>query len=117
MKEIAVYNRKSAGFNDSQKLANFTERTNCVIHLNDLADAEKLAKDVAESVLLVNATSVGMHPHAHSSPIENYAMIQPKLFVYDAIYNPRETQLLKARLRGAETSNGLDMLLYQGARF
>ena len=37
----------------------------------------------------------------------NYAMIQPKLFVYDAIYNPRETQLLKeARLRGAETSNG-----------
>ena len=36
-----------------------------------------------------------MHPHAHSSPIENYAMIQPKLFVYDAIYNPRETQLLK----------------------
>ena len=44
------------------------------------------------------------------------AMIQPKLFVYDAIYNPRETQLLKeARLRGAETSNGLDMLLYQGA--
>ena len=117
VKEIAVYNRKSAGFNDSQKkLANFTERTNCVIHLNDLADSEKLAKDVAESVLLVNATSVGMHPHAHSSPIENYAMIQPKLFVYDAIYNPRETQLLKeARLRGAETSNGLDMLLYQGA--
>lgn len=117
VKEIAVYNRKSAGFNDSQKkLANFTERTNCVIHLNDLADPEKLAKDVAESVLLVNATSVGMHPHAHSSPIENYAMIQPKLFVYDAIYNPRETQLLKeARLRGAETSNGLDMLLYQGA--
>ncbi|MGO2787736.1 MAG: shikimate dehydrogenase, partial [Enterococcus faecalis] len=117
VKEIAVYNRKSAGFNDSQKkLANFTERTNCVIHLNDLADTEKLAKDVAESVLLVNATSVGMHPHAHSSPIENYAMIQPKLFVYDAIYNPRETQLLKeARLRGAETSNGLDMLLYQGA--
>ncbi len=57
-----------------------------------------------------------MHPHAHSSPIENYAMIQPKLFVYDAIYNPRETQLLKeARLRGAETSNGLDMLLYQGS--
>ena len=39
VKEIAVYNRKSAGFNDSQKqLANFTERTNCVIHLNDLAD-------------------------------------------------------------------------------
>lgn len=76
-------------------MANFTERTNCVIHLNDLADTEKLAKDVAESVLLVNATSVGMHPHAHSSPIENYAMIQPKLFVYDAIYNPRETQLLK----------------------
>ena len=68
VKEIAVYNRKSAGFNDSQKLANFTERTNCVIHLNDLADTEKLAKDVAESVLLVNATSVGMHPHAHSSP-------------------------------------------------
>ena len=42
-------------------------------------------------------------------------MIQPKLFVYDAIYNPRNTVIKEARLRGAETSNGLDMLLYQGA--
>ena len=35
---------KARGLTTVKKLANFTERTNCVIHLNDLADTEKLAK-------------------------------------------------------------------------
>jgi shikimate dehydrogenase len=38
------------------------------------------------------------------------------LFVYDLIYNPAETKLLEAAKRsGLRCSNGLGMLLYQGA--
>ena len=39
------------------------------------------------------------------------------LLVYDLIYNPAETNLLKeAKAAGAKVANGLGMLLYQGAR-
>jgi shikimate dehydrogenase len=37
------------------------------------------------------------------------------MLVYDLIYNPRETALLReAKVRGAKVSNGLGMLFYQG---
>ena len=43
-------------------------------------------------------------------------MLHKDLFVYDLIYNPAKTKLLvKAEEKGAKISNGLGMLLYQGA--
>jgi shikimate dehydrogenase len=43
-------------------------------------------------------------------------MFHEDLFVSDIIYNPRETRLLRmAKEAGCRTSNGLFMLLYQGA--
>ena len=43
-------------------------------------------------------------------------MFRKDLYVFDAIYNPRETLLLKrAKAAGCAVSNGLNMLLYQGA--
>lgn len=66
--------------------------------------------------LLVNATSVGMAPHDEQSP---FALNDPALSlpcVYDLVYNPRETRLLReARARGAQTIGGIEMLLQQGA--
>jgi shikimate dehydrogenase len=64
--------------------------------------------------LLINATPVGLK---ESDPcLVNIEMIHKNLFVYDLIYNPPETKLLKlAKKVGARTSNGLGMLLYQGA--
>ena len=42
-------------------------------------------------------------------------LLHKKLFVYDLIYNPKETKLLQmAKEQGATTSNGLGMLFYQG---
>ncbi|KAF1296079.1 shikimate dehydrogenase [Enterococcus sp. JM4C] len=117
VKEIAVYNRKDEFYEKVQeKLAYVEENTDCKISLHDLADQESLAKDVAESALLVNATGVGMQPNIEASPIEDFSIIREDLAVYDVIYNPRETKLIKeAKARGAKTSNGLGMLLYQGA--
>jgi shikimate dehydrogenase len=42
-------------------------------------------------------------------------LLAPQVFVYDLIYNPPETPLLRlAKARGCEVANGLMMLLYQG---
>jgi 3-dehydroquinate dehydratase/shikimate dehydrogenase len=62
--------------------------------------------------LLVNTTPVGTWPHAGECPLEQDA-IRGRL-VYDLIYNPEETTLLRwARESGAETIGGLEMLVGQ----
>lgn len=69
--------------------------------------------DIKGSGLLVNATPIGMKEF--DPLLINPESIQKGLLVYDLIYNPKETKLLKlARERGAVISNGLGMLLYQG---
>jgi shikimate dehydrogenase len=117
VKEIAVYNRKDEFYeNIKAKLAYISEHTACTITLHDLANEVELTLDVSESTLLLNATGVGMKPLEQQTPIQDFSIIRPDLAVYDVIYTPRETELLKqARLRGAKTANGLGMLLYQGA--
>ena len=63
--------------------------------------------------LLINATPIGMKP---DDPLllERHVFRQD-MFVYDLIYNPAQTPLLKmAREAGAQTANGLGMLFYQG---
>jgi len=71
--------------------------------------------NIKECDLLVNATPVGMKEPDPCIVDEHY--IKNTQLVYDLVYNPRETKLLKmAKERGAKTSNGLGMLLYQGAR-
>ena len=64
--------------------------------------------------LLVNATPIGLKK---SDPvIVKEGMLHKDLFVYDLIYNPAETKLLAlAKKKAAGISNGLGMLLYQGA--
>jgi shikimate dehydrogenase len=70
--------------------------------------------DIRNKQLLINTTPVGMK-HTDSSLITE-GMLHKSLFVYDLIYNPPETKLLKlAKDAGARTSNGLRMLLYQAA--
>ncbi|MFA5437719.1 MAG: shikimate dehydrogenase [Candidatus Omnitrophota bacterium] len=63
--------------------------------------------------LLVNASSVGMRPE--DPLLIDKRMLHPGLFIYDLIYNPCETKLLKlAEDSGIPHANGLGMLLYQG---
>jgi len=67
--------------------------------------------------LLLNATSLGLKP-GDGSPLDTGKFdLKNARAVYDMIYNPAETALLKtAREAGCRTANGLGMLLYQGAR-
>jgi 3-dehydroquinate dehydratase/shikimate dehydrogenase len=62
--------------------------------------------------LLVNATSAGMYPNVDDTPWPN-ARFDGAL-VYDLVYNPRETRLLReADEAGCETLGGLPMLVAQ----
>ena len=74
-----------------------------------LAQASEAAFDA-----LVHATPVGMHPKVDDSLFPDSI---PADVVFDMIYNPHETQLLKhAREQGCEVINGADMFLEQAAQ-
>lgn len=71
---------------------------------------------VERAAILVNTTSLGMSPHVEAMPAVPLEALRPDARVYDLIYNPLETRLLReARLRGAGTANGAGMLARQGA--
>lgn len=71
---------------------------------------------IAEAELLVHATRAGMYPETDALPPVPVETFHPNLLVYDLVYNPIETKLLKqARRRGCRTMTGVKMLVYQGA--
>jgi len=70
-----------------------------------------------DSDLLVNATPVGMWPNVGRSIWPSESPIPSHLSVFDLVYNPHQTRLLKqARSAGARAIRGLEMLVQQGAR-
>ena len=84
------------------------------ILLTDLSEADRLQKELKQTNLLVNATSVGMD--GESLPLEKNLVLPEKLLVVDAIYKVRETPFLRwAKGQGAQTENGLGMLIGQAA--
>lgn len=65
--------------------------------------------------LLINATPVGMYPHANAMPVGE-AVLTRVAAVFDAVYNPGDTRLLqRARANGAKTVGGMPMLVWQAA--
>lgn len=114
---IDVFNIKDDFYQKIEpKLAMIAEETNCQIQLHDLADEKQLADALATSSLLVNATNIGMAPNIDQMPIPDEKVLRKDLPVFDVIYHPRETKLLKAaKATGATAVNGLGMLLFQGA--
>jgi shikimate dehydrogenase len=71
---------------------------------------------VERAAILVNTTSLGMSPHVAAMPAVPLEALRSDAWVYDLIYNPLETRLLReARGRGAGTANGAGMLARQGA--
>ncbi|MDP6670244.1 MAG: shikimate dehydrogenase [archaeon] len=65
--------------------------------------------------IIINATSVGMSPKSASSPVDK-RVLKNKPLVFDVVYTPLETVLLKqAKTAGCETVSGLEMFLEQGA--
>jgi shikimate dehydrogenase len=66
--------------------------------------------------LLVNTTPLGMTPNTETSPLPVNAVLSKQTFIYDLVYNPRETELVKdARAQGLSATTGLGMLIEQAA--
>lgn len=85
-------------------------------YVKSVTDYEiKTMPDAEKYDVVINTTSVGMHPDIDASPIDDYSFVDKNTFVADMIYNPEETLFLKnCRERGAKTVNGLGMLIFQG---
>jgi 3-dehydroquinate dehydratase/shikimate dehydrogenase len=65
--------------------------------------------------ILLNCTPIGMHPKPEASPVPP-TMLRKDMVVYDAVYNPTETRLLReARAAGCRTVEGIDHFVRQAA--
>lgn len=66
--------------------------------------------------VIVNTTPVGMTPDMDQSPLPENLSLPRHVSIYDLVYNPRETKLVKnARAQGLNATTGLGMLLEQAA--
>ena len=93
------------------------------VHARNRARAEDVALTASGSVgplppepgswdLLVNCTPVGMYPNVDATPVEAAALTGR--YVYDLVYNPTTTRLLRdAATAGCQTIGGLEMLVAQ----
>lgn len=76
-----------------------------------------IAGDIKSSRLIVNATPIGMHPNINDSPIQSDKIFHEGQIVYDLVYNPPMTKLLKiAQNKGAKVISGIDMLIFQAGK-
>lgn len=78
----------------------------------DMVTYAELDKSILDShTVIVNATPVGMFPHTDEFPQIPYRYIGKDHLIYDTIYNPAETMLMKLSAgQGAAVKNGQEML-------
>jgi len=78
-------------------------------------DPSELRHQISNTDLLVNATPLGLN-RSDPSPVQGH-LLAPHLMVFDTVYGLGRTALLSAAAEmGARASNGLSMLVHQGAR-
>ena len=81
------------------------------------ADSIKNIKGhLADADILIDTTPVGMHPNVDDDAIVSAEDMHGELVVFDAVYNPNQTSLIKEAIKAnAKPVYGIKMLLYQGA--
>lgn len=110
---IHIFNRTLA--RSGALAAQFTRTTGFKNFFCEIPETLKIAPVLKKSHLVINTTSLGMHPHTALSPLPEMLEIPPAALVFDLIYNPTRTRFLQqAAAGGASVINGLDMLIFQG---
>lgn len=81
----------------------------------DTIQYQSITPDVVKEYnVIVNCTPLGMFPKTDACPDLPYEALDERNILYDLIYNPDETLFMhKGAARGAQTKNGLEMLLLQ----
>jgi len=110
--ELVILNRTPK---PAIELADFLkQKFNKKISSGELLPGE-VKVNLADSDVLINATSIGMKPNDNESLVSS-EWLKPDLAVMDIVYNPLETKLAKdAKVAGAKVVSGVEMLIYQGA--
>ena len=109
--KIYIYNRTTA------KAESLVDEINKNIRpcAEVVESLESQSKAIHTCDVLINSTSLGMHPDEAILPIDE-SLLSPDLIVADIVYNPLMTKLLRtARAKGCSIVPGLGMLIYQGA--
>ncbi|MDQ3001755.1 MAG: shikimate dehydrogenase [Fibrobacterota bacterium] len=76
-----------------------------------MADYASVREDIQ---VVVNTTPVGMHPNTDATPLNAQDLVRGQI-VYDIVYAPEQTRLLRdAEAMGLDTVGGLGMLVHQG---
>lgn len=135
-KNVVVAGAGGASRAISFYIAKYGAESLTILNRNEVK-VESLASDVSDSGLigevasdsinaignymesadvLIDATPLGMHPNINDEPIVKADMMDEDLVVFDAVYNPNETVLIKEAIKAnAKPVYGIKMLLYQGA--
>ncbi|MCM3771394.1 MULTISPECIES: shikimate dehydrogenase [Priestia] len=119
--EISIFARNDEYFAQAEENVNYinNEMKEFGVKANifPLEDKAAFRREVAESAILANGTSLGMKPLDHLSIIDDTLdVLRKDLVVTDVVYNPQKTKFLtQAEEAGAKTINGLGMMLWQGA--
>ncbi len=112
--ELIIFNRTlQKAQNLKEKLQETADKTGVKIRVFPLEDEDRLSKEVEESDILVNATSVGMGSDDNS-------LIKPEdlhenLVVCEIVYKEKTELAKEAEKQGLKVIDGLPMLLFQGA--
>jgi shikimate dehydrogenase len=112
VKQIKIYTRNIP---NSLNLLNFVRKRFPNVEFNAF-QIERI-RDLSDINILVNTTPIGMLGHSGDmTPVEEKELVTlpAGALVYDVIYNPKKTVLLKlAQKHGYRTINGIDMLIHQ----
>jgi len=106
---VVIYNRTRQ--RADELAAEFSAQPGKVVS----ADFDHLCKTCCD--VIINTTSVGMYPKTDVSPLDGIEdVLSEKTIVFDTVYNPMQTKLLKqARFAGAKTISGVEMFVRQAA--
>jgi shikimate dehydrogenase len=107
---VVVYNRTKE--RADELAAEFDSKSGKVVS----ARVEKLCDSCCE--IFINTTSLGMHPNVDASAFgDRIPELTPNTLVFDTVYNPMETKLLKqAKAAGAIPVGGVEMFVRQAVR-
>ena len=109
---ITILNRNTER---AQNLASDVSASDLIadVSAGPISEIDNLLEDTD---ILVDTTPLGMDPHIDDEPIVRRENMHEDLVVFDAVYNPNETVLLREAIEaGAKPVYGIKMLLYQGA--
>lgn len=106
--KVTIYARR---IEQAQQLAN--SFPNYQLPITNLNNLQSLISSLS---LIVNTTPLGMTPNINESPLPENLSLPNNIFIYDLVYNPRETKLIKdAHAKGIHATTGLGMLIEQAA--